>query len=510
MYVSTYLELYTTLLGWKLYDLSYAVLSELGITLIPFVILIVKKMTSDNSAKGDSSGITDELDTVISMIIAIVIWITCVIPWATVAPTNIRFQPTPTFGNLAPPVITATEDNSTYANTFSAVDLGNAEIPLWWGFVSQVSTGVAHAISDGLPKEPSLETMKVALTHDNINDPETRSQYKEFYAKCFKPASNKFHRYGAQDKLPATATTALNLYGAEDVNWPGSRVFRATPGFYATCNDPVSCGSSLTSRQPVGNVAQLSCADWWTSLSQKMLLEDGASSSRWADFRAWSGLSDEAIEDTRIKNLLANLNTNDIARPNEYGNPGWFSRAFNSAQNLLSTGTVAAQAFQQNAEKEILRQVIPMVKSVALLILAFVLPFLLVTSLYSIGGVITLTIVFFSLYFIHALLAVANWVDHFLISAVAQGYSWTDYLLSPVDIGQGRLLLGIITGSLYVAAPTIWFYGLVIVGSAAGSGANKLVNGSGGGGAAATGAASQQSKYVEQGVRSQSKSGGGK
>ena len=244
----------------------------------------------------------------------------------------------------------------------------------------------------------------------------------------------------------------------------------------------------------------------WEDLSQQMLLEDGASSSLWSDFTAWSGLSNEEIEDTRIKNLLANLNTDDIAKPEEYGNPSWASRAYNNVQNVVSTGAVAAQALKQNVEKEVMRQVIPMVKSVALMMLAFILPFLLVTGMYSLGSIVTLSVIFFSLYFIHALLAVANWVDHFLITAVAQGYSWTDYILSPVDIGQGRLLLGILTGSLYVIAPMLWFYGLVFVGVSAGRSANSLVSGMGGGAGAATGAANQQGKLAEQGTKSYAKS----
>ena len=499
MYVSSYLELYTTLLGWKLYDLSYAVLSELGITLVPFVYIVISKISDGNSAKGDNSGITEEIDTVVTMVIAIVVWITCVIPWSNIQPTNIRFQPTATFGNLAPPVVTAASDTTTYATTFSAIDLGNAEAPLWWGFLGQVSTGMAHAISDNLPLEPSLESLKVALSHDTINNPETRAQYKEFYSKCYTTAKNKYHRLSSQKKLPPEAVAALAVHGPEDLDWPGSRILRATPGLYATCNTPATCGSSLTSRQPVGAAPQLGCDDWWSNLSQDMLLEDGASSSMWADFGAWSGLSNENIEDTRIKNLLNNLSTDDIAEPQQYGNPGWATRYYNNVQNLLATGAVASQALKQNAEKEIMRQVIPMVKSVAVLMLTFVLPFLLVVGMYKIGSIVTLSVVFFSMYFIHALLAVANWVDHFLLTAIAQGYSWIDFVLDPIALGQGRLLIGIVTGSLYIVAPMIWFYGLVFVGVSAGRSANSFVSGMGGGSAAGAGSANLGGGYAKKG-----------
>ena len=101
---------------------------------------------------------------------------------------------------------------------------------LWYAVMS-MSSGVIHAIVEGIPTSANIRYVVEAARLATIEDARLRQEAIEFYRSCYVSARSKFHE--ERPDSPAI-DRILAEYGHSDPEWMGSHIYRDTPGYYDT------------------------------------------------------------------------------------------------------------------------------------------------------------------------------------------------------------------------------------------------------------------------------------
>ncbi len=128
---------------------------------------------------------------------------------------------------------------------------------------------------------------------------------------------------------------------------------------------------------------------------------------------------------------------------------------------------------------DVVRQALPMVRSLLQMALVICLPFVLVIGTYDLRTVVTLTSVEFALFFTDFWFQLARWVDSTVLDAL---YGWNsphsnfDPLMG-LNNTFGDMLVNFVVGMMFLVFPAFWVGALGWVGIHAGSVAQGMVNG---------------------------------
>ncbi len=471
MYVFSYLELHTTLIGWMLYDLLWLAFAESGLVALPFLWILLQHWR-DASAKQDSvtrNSHTDGKVLFIKLALAFLVLLFVALPLTTIQPTTLKFSPQPSFSNRTPADVTAASDTSTYQQNLGTVAASSAaEIPLWWRLVIGVSSGITNAVIENLPVPGDLREAKVLLSSNNIEQPDLAHEYRSFIQNCYVPAKNRFEDWAVDGRIDSSSADA------DDIDWAGSSFLLTMPGGYAACpgGSVDSCGSTIHPPPGVrGLGADATCADWWRLLENDIYVADSANDGLWQNMtdtvNLLSSFSPEKVRTGRVKNLLNNLVAGEVLVERKYGQAGVLDGMWGMVEDVAGAVAVGSEAISRAGFLNIMRQAVPIMMAIILLVVYFMLPAALVFTLFSLEAVVAFSFVIFSLIFTHALLAVASWLDYYLIVSLFDDFTLMSWLSSDghtLGTAQKRWLINIIVGMLYVGMPMIWIYMMGIAG----------------------------------------------
>ncbi len=513
MYVFSYLELHTLLIGWMLYDLLWAAFAETGIVAIPFVWILLRHFRKSATEGNDMDKNThnDGKSLAIELILAFLVLLFVALPIVTIQPTTLTFSPQPSFSNPTPTTVTGASDPSTYNDTLGpVVASGSAQIPIWWGVMIGISSGITNAVIQNLPTPGDLREARVMLSSNNIENPNLAHEYRSFVTNCYVPAKNRFEERVVDGRIDASTVNP------GDVDWPGGAYLRTMPGGYAVCTDPDSCGSTLRPIGVRGMGDSATCNEWWTQLESDIYEADSVNNSVWQNIQAnvssFTGLGVQQLREARVRNLINNLNATSITTEYNYGQGqggaiGALGSLWGAVEDMAGTVAIGGEAISRSGMINVMKQAVPIMLAIITMVLYFMMPAALIFTTYSIGAVVALSFAVFSLVFTHALMAVASWLDYYLIVSLFDDFSLLSWLSSDAHLlgtTQKRWLINIIVGGLYVGMPMIWLYVMGIAGigagratgfllghaSGAGMGAGGSGMGAGGAGARSAGAAS--------------------
>ncbi len=485
MYVNSYLEMHTTLLGWLLYDVAWDVLSQTGMIIFPFMWILFRnwKDASANVTEMNQTTHTDAKKNLHEVMIGIAVLLIAVVPVYPIQPTEIMYSPPESFAQPMPSTTSASSDPSTYKDSIGAVARsgGTVTVPLWWRFLLGLSNGITHAVAESLPTPGDLRAAKVMISSSNIENPELANEYQSFVSNCYVPAHNRFQNYAAEGRLENT-----DLIKPDDVDWPGSRYLLQMKGGYAVCpgSESRQCGS--TNRPTENNASGLdsettTCGDWWLLIEQKIYDADSANDTLWAQIQTHvAGLTStpDEIRQQRVKSILNNFNATQISAEFQHGETGFAERAWGLVEDTAATGALAWESISREGALNVIKQAIPMLIAILLMFVYFMLPFAMVFTAYRLDAVISLSFVIFSLIFIHALQAVASWLDYYLMTSLFSDYGVMSWLSGDsghfLGTAQKRLLINIILAGAYMLVPMVWMYTMMLAGVGAASGAGRL------------------------------------
>ena len=295
---------------------------------------------------------------------------------------------------------------------------------------------------------------------------------------------------------------------AEDIDWPGSRYLATLPGgyLYCTSEDRKTHGCYYSIAPDPKATAYLgpnaTCADWWGAIEDKLLNLDQANESTWQNLKdklaSFKGTPDDVIRQGRVKRILNNYAATQVSSEHSSGDDSLIEWGWGLVEDVVATNKLAQTSIAQEGYLNIVKQAAPMIVAILQMFAVIMLPWAMLFTAYRMSAIISLSFVLFSLTFVHALLAIAGWLDHYLTTSLFDDFSMLSWLQGDdahvLGTAQKRMLLNIILTFAYAGVPMLWLIVMGMVGagagaaSAAGSAAKGAAVGATGGVGASAGA----------------------
>ena len=474
MTLDSYLELFTTLYGWAFYGVLWDLLIGTGIVYLPFLGILIDNWREP--AQGGEFGTVTGLSLrrmEIDLFLALLVVVLAGQP-AALTPLNagtLSYTPPPTLNDSAPAAATIVAPQSTYGTTGFSGSPATVNIPIWWYTVLAITSGFNHAAIEGLPSASDMRTFEQQARLATIADPRLRQEVSEFFTQCFIPARSKF-----QEEQPGAAavTALLTTYGADDPDWMGSHVYRDTAGYYDTLRPANQIpgwaynAARDTEYDPASPPAwgKPNCKQWWEDgtigLRQKLIDEADATSA------GFSGLvvtvapalageqQNDAVARTVLTNSPPSWSNNDLVA-NNTGSTGLLGTAEQIVKGGLAAGGVLTASALFSVTITAVLQALPMVQAVLLLGIYALLPMIVVLSRYSISMMVVGAMAIFTVKFWSVLWYLAMWVDQNLIQSMYPDVNvFLQIFANPGEHDTKRMLLNMITTSLYLGLPLLW------------------------------------------------------
>ena len=276
---------------------------------------------------------------------------------AALTPLNagtLSYSPPPTLLDPTPTTATIAAPQSTYGATGFTGTAATVNVPVWWYGVIVLSTGLNHAIVEGLPTVADMRKFEQQAHLATIADPRLRQEVSEFFSQCYIPARSK---YQAERPNTAAINGILTTYGADDPEWMGYHVYRDTSGYYDTLR-PASqiTGWAYNAARDAEYDAttpsawgKLYCKQWWEDaaigLREKLINEADATSAGFSELVVAiapvlaSEQQNDAVAKTVLTNTPPSWSSNELIA-NNVSDSGMFNTAGNIVKGGLAAGGV--------------------------------------------------------------------------------------------------------------------------------------------------------------------------
>ena len=254
----------------------------------------------------------------------------------------------------------------------------------------------------------------------------------------------------------------------------GSHVYRDTAGYYDTLRPTKQIpgwaynAARDTEYDPASPPmwGKPTCKQWWEDgvigLRQKLIDEADATSAGFSGLvvAVAPALASEQQEDAVARTVLTNSppvwSSNDLVA-NNTGSTGLLGTAENIVKGgLAAGGVITASAFFSVTMTAVL-QALPMVQALLLLGVYALLPMVVVLSRYSLSMMVIGAMAIFTVKFWSVLWYLAMWVDQNLIQSMYPDVNvFLQLFANPGEHDVKRMLLNMITTSLYLGLPLLW------------------------------------------------------
>ncbi len=464
MEVASTIDIYTTVLGWTLFDRIWQALSDTGLALLPFFAVFVQSFSrnwgeaSDEGAAASVRGIELELAGMLTV---------AALACAPVMQVQVGdLSHTAACGTQT---VTGGSTGTGYDTAFGGIGGGTAPlVPVWWRAVMAVSGGLSNVAIAATPCKTNLAQLNYQMANTKIADPDLRQQLQLFQTDCFGPARAKFFR---------EHTVLPTHYSPDDIDWPGSQYFQDTAGFYGDPNPNLAPRAKEeipgfpydTNRDfeyggtaPASGLGKPTCKQWWTDgtvgLRQRLLSQiDPGSQSQFSTWftATYSGKTTADAQNEEIHRLFVQEVKAGGWQAHGAGDALWAS--LNPVHLLANLGN-DWHVIEQRSSFYALQQAAPVGQSLILMALYMSLPFVLVFSSYSIETVLMASVGIFALRFLTALWALASWLDSALVEGL--GMQWWKALIPGQDGGIAIMVSQMVGGLMYVGLPIVWMMAL--------------------------------------------------
>lgn len=448
--VQSYPELYTTLLGWQLYDQIWDLLSQTGLAFLPFIGIVLRNITHPyTSQETKDAGSTSLRRMEVDFISALVFIFFAVSPAFTLDPSVLYYTPlcqTSGQSNTYHPGNTGT----TYDQAFT-VSTGDIHVPMWWYAVMAFSEGITSGANTLIACSPDLRKLTSQVNMAKIPDAELKQEVQEFEQECFIPARTQYLADVHSNSPMLTPVLAeIDEYGENDTEWPGSHAFLHTyyPGLSAT--QPVKGFPYEASRDINADTnanhppayGTPSCDVWWSDSQYglKNRLKSVMTASFWDQLNATTG--NEKTQDDVLKKIIFNSATGYDKASDMVGDWGYSHVA-------TALGTWFHQ-LDQYPKIYAAEEAAPIIQALLLLMIYTFLPLALVFTSYRASSFISGAVIVFSLIFWTFIWHLVSWTDSALMTAL-YGDSWFSHQ-SP-----NATLVDMMIGVLIIVAPLFWF-----------------------------------------------------
>ena len=471
MSVTSYLEIYLAIFGWRMYDEIWNVMESVGFAYLPFIGLVIRNFSEPYRSQETRAAST----TSIKRMEIDVVTIMTVIVLATQPYLNVSlngFNYTQACGQHAG-TYTGGATGTTYDQQFTALTLGGttAKIPIWWYGVLAFTGGFNDAIILAIPCTTNIREMKYSIQNSRVVNPLVRKQLQQFHKDCWRPSMAKFMRTNAV--LPASIPEG-------DIYWPGSEYFLTTPGFYDHYRSKIEIpGFPYNATRDLEYDPAIYipvdgrpfCKAWWNDPVHglRQALVNSVDQVGLGQLIASAPISQQRAEDIAIKTVFQ---SEEATFTGLQDLEAYAPRNSHTAVSATAAKVGAMlESFNFYPKIYMVKVAAPIIQAAVLMMFYILLPFPLVLSSYSIGTVINLSIILFAIKFWTVLWAIADWLDNNLLAAL-QPNSWYRFYTGSVvpDV------INFTTGMLFIVFPIFWLGVLTWAGFKTGNAINSTID----------------------------------
>lgn len=468
MGVQSYPELYTTLLGWQLYDQIWTILTQTGLAFLPFIGIVLRNIgqpyaSQETKDAGSTSLRRMELDFLVTLFLIFI----AVSPALKLDPTVVSYAPTcQTDGQPNTNTYHPGDTGTTYDQAFT-VPTSDLRVPVWWYAVMAMSQGITSGANTLVACVPNLRGLVTQVNMTQISDPELKQQVQQFERDCFIPARTQYLAdVHTQSGNLATINAATQEYGAEDPDWVGSHGYSQTyykelkasqpvKGFIYDASQDINADTNANNPPTYGTPT---CDAWWND------------SSNGLKKRLYGQLSPDV--QGALEKALASPQTQDNVLKNIIFTDSGYKAASNTGDNLYTNVAEGLgswlQAFGTYPKIYAAAQSAPIIQSLLLLMVYAFLPLALVFTGYKPGSFIAGGVIIFSLTFWTFIWNLVTWTDTALMNAIYGTNVLAQYT-------PNAMLVDMITGTMIIVAPLFWFSFMGSMGVAVGDLVSRAV-----------------------------------
>jgi hypothetical protein len=485
MSVGSYLELYLAALGWHFYEEIWNTLLEIGLLYIPFIVLAVKTWLMSYEAAG-AEGAERNIRTVeVSIATMFTVAMLAGTPFIPLEASGLVY--TRPCSNES---VKGGETNTTYDDVFSSLGVSGitGRVPVWWYGVMAVSGGLTNAAVAAIPCQHDFRLYTYKLENSRIIDPQLRRELQLFAQDCWYPARMRF--FDSKQPLPEG-------YDPSDIDWPGSRFFLDTEGYYWWSNpnlmqraseeipgfpfDPERDTEYDTENYPAPEWGRPQCKDWWEAptygirdrLIQALDPDALVQTQGWiAELMAKFGWDARQTEDAALREMWT-VENSKLTMPIT-GGLGDAAGGITAKMRATIGGWWNMVFF--GGKMYAIREAAPVGQAVLLMVIFALMPFVLLFSEFSIGTVVALTITLFAVRFLTFLWAVAVWLDNVLQEALNPS-GWFASVVDKMDYTVSEIVIDLVTGTMFTLVPLLWVGVLGWAGYQVGVGINSFLDG---------------------------------
>lgn len=485
-----YLEYYLTLVAWVVHNGIWATLVTSGVIALPFLGIIIGEwlnVRAEGADEGNKGVLSAQRIENRIWVALFVIMFACV-PSIDVDMATIKFD---TSRSTQCQISVPQPADTGWSKSFTTLNNQSAKVPVWWVFMHTLSRALTGASVAAIPCGTDLRQIRMDINATRIADPVLAQEVADFTHDCYGPARAKLFMNRPQ----------LDETQMHDVTWIGSRFFIDNAGYYDTYRAKTPRdGWAYDSNRDAG-LAQVpsgagypTCNQWWhdgnNGLHARLLQQvDPGLLTRIA---GWAGfLSRTEVDDSVVRAIAAprqqKMNQGSVYA--DYGGqvdktvPNIVTRAAGDAG--LAVGSLA-----YFPAMDAVRQALPMIVSLLKMALIICGPLLLTLATYDLKALITVSCVFFALYFVEFWFELARWIDSTILDAL-YGWGWgynrphaNFDILMGLNNTFGDMLLNFVMSTMFIVLPTFWVTALGWVGVRAGGALQGLSDGSAGAGKA--------------------------
>ncbi len=499
MIANNYMEVYTLLFAFQVYEGIWDILAGSGLALLPFIAAIFSSAKEGYENNNAREAIGKMEISVLSMLVVLIL---CVIPYSgsTSSMATVQYtldSPDCAVRALPPSEKKGNGDNLSagYDNTFSDMSSTVVSRPIMWSLVQQVATAITHTTIRSMGCVNNYSFMLARISSIKITDTKLRSRIKQFHSVCYKKAIERFNINPTP--IPASASES------DQIDWIGSRIllqnlneYYRHPDAYMEYMDEYGFSrSNRPSDLYVGTGAHPYCYEVWSGENygggdaeglRELILDDipvDKAGDILEDWKAWGSnvmsigtLSDIEKEDLIIKLILESdhYNSNDkLTLENQLEEDGIWSSIKDGAAGAISFFPSINEWFKAEVMKNMLKVGGPIIIALLQMLVIFTSPIVMVLSKYSVQSFFAIALSYFTLEFINAIWAAAFWFEQRILD-LYMSQSGT------MEIIANGFLVSTVSVTTLFLMPIVW---IGIMGHAGSS----MIRGLGDGGVAASG-----------------------
>ncbi|HEY2454496.1 MAG TPA: conjugal transfer protein TraG N-terminal domain-containing protein [Scandinavium sp.] len=459
MTANSYLEYFLVLFGWMMNNAMWGILSSSGLFALPLIFKIMGvwlKIREEGADEGNK-GVLAMPRIEHTIYVSFLVMLFCCFPLLPVDISTLKFD---TSYAKQCGISMAAPQNSGYQGLVNDFDGRTAEVPVWWYLLHMMTKGTTQAMIAAVPCGTQLRQMRFDVQNTKIRDPVLLQEVQNFASQCY--ARAYFRLKSSNNQLGDATVNA--------VGWIGSSYFMNTPGYYDYYTAMTPRGQWPYNSQrdsgytDTGEGGYPSCKTWWSDGSQGLrqrVLASFGDDTRIEMQRQFPG---NQWQEVALRWLVSPRNAGLSGEGTTYavGSADTTTGLTGNLTRLASTVGIGLKQFEALPGFDALKQALPMIQALLLMMIITVTPVLMMFSAYEPKTIVTISFAMFALQFVTFWWALAGWLDDRLITILydsmdQQGIANSDVpMASFFSSTADGWIMNLVLGMMYVVFPMFW------------------------------------------------------